>query len=155
MKKILTLGFLLKENTICLALKKRGFGEGYWNGFGGKLEEGETISEGIVREITEESGVHVTESDLEKVAINEFFFKDGKHLEVHIFFIRNWTGEPNETEEMRPQWFLYTEIPYENMWADDIHWLPRALAGEKLRGEVWFMEDGRSIEKMEWSPLEQ
>ncbi len=26
MKKIYTLGFLLKENAICLALKKRGFG---------------------------------------------------------------------------------------------------------------------------------
>lgn len=28
MKKILTLAFLLKEESICLAMKKRGFGEG-------------------------------------------------------------------------------------------------------------------------------
>lgn len=28
MRKVLTLAFLLKDNHICLAMKKRGFGEG-------------------------------------------------------------------------------------------------------------------------------
>ncbi len=28
MKKILTLAYLVRDNTICLAMKKRGFGEG-------------------------------------------------------------------------------------------------------------------------------
>ncbi len=150
MKKVLTLGFLLKENAICLALKKRGFGEGYWNGFGGKLEEGESIKSGMVREIKEESTVSVSETDLEKIVINEFFFKDGRHLEVHVFFIRTWKGEPTETEEMKPAWFSHTEIPYKKMWADDLHWLPRALQGEKLIGKVWFSDNDASIEKMEW-----
>ncbi len=154
MKKILTLGFLLKENAVCLAMKKRGFGEGYWNGYGGKLEEDETIESGIVREIKEESQVTVEETDLDKVAINEFFFKDGKHLEVHVFFIRTWKGEPVETEEMKPSWFLYTDIPYEKMWADDPHWLPRVLVGEKCIGKVWFNEDGKTIKKMEWKPAQ-
>ncbi len=87
--------------------------------------------------------------------MDEFFFKDGKHLEVHVFVIRGWEGEPVETEEMRPEWFSYSKIPYENMWADDIHWLPRVIAGEKLCGKIWFNEDGKSIEKMEWAPLGQ
>ncbi len=152
MKKILTLGYLLKENEICLAMKKRGFGEGNWNGYGGKLEEGETIEQATVREIQEESGVTVLESHLDKVAIVEFFFKDGKHLEVHTFFIRTWDGTPVETEEMRPEWFAFENIPYEKMWADDEYWFRRALKGEKLLGKVWFQDDGKSIEKMEWTP---
>ncbi|MCF7815950.1 MAG: 8-oxo-dGTP diphosphatase [Candidatus Pacebacteria bacterium] len=150
MKKILTLAYLISETQVCLAMKKRGFGEGNWNGYGGKLEDAETIENATVREIKEESGVDVHENDLKKVAIAEFFFKDGKHLAVHTFFIRSWEGEPAETEEMRPEWFAFNMIPYDKMWADDIHWFPRALQGEKLIGKVWFKEDGESIEKMEW-----
>jgi hypothetical protein len=36
------------------------------------------------------------------------------------------------------------------MWADDIHWLPRVLRGEKLRGTVYFNTDGATIKDMEW-----
>ena len=150
MKQILTLAYLVKEDLICLGLKKRGLGKGNWNGFGGKVESGEVIEVGAVRELREESGVIAIERDLERVAIIEFFFTNGTHLEVHTFFIRTWKGEPSETEEMRPKWFLHSELPFELMWADDPHWLPRALAGEKLIGKVWFKEDGKTIEKMEW-----
>lgn len=131
-------------------MEKRGFGEGYWNGYGGKLEEGENIEKGIIREINEEAGVLVSEFNLEKVAINNFFFEDGKHLEVHVFFVHVWEGEPVETEEMRPQWYAFDVIPYDLMWADDIHWLPRVLKGEKLRGAVHFNADGETIKDMEW-----
>lgn len=149
----LTLTYLCKENLVCLALKKRGFGEGNWNGYGGKLEGNESILQGAVREIEEESEVIVDVGDLEKVAVVEFIFEDGKHLEVHTFFTKKWNGEPQETEEMKPRWFLFEEIPYEKMWADDIHWLPRALNGEKLRGKVWFKSDGKSIKEMEWKSV--
>ena len=150
MKKILTLAYLVEKDRICLGMKKRGFGMGNWNGFGGKVEEGESVESAAVREIIEESHVVVAEKDLEKVAIVDFFFTNGNHLEVHTFFVRAWDSEPEETEEMNPQWFPFTEIPYKKMWADDPYWLPRALAGEKLKGSVWFKEDGRSIEKMGW-----
>lgn len=151
MKKTLTLAFLLEKERICLAMKKRGFGEGNWNGFGGKLEEGETIEAGVIREIEEESGVIVHEIDLEKIGVIEFIFKDGIHLVVHTYFAHTWEGNPIETEEMKPAWFTFEEIPYEKMWADDPYWLPRVLRGEKVSGKVWFSEDGKTIEHMEWS----
>lgn len=153
MKKVLTLAFLLKDNEICLAMKKRGFGEGNWNGYGGKVEEGESIRGAAVREINEESGVEVNERDLEEVALVDFIFEDGKHLLVHTYFTRVWQGDPVETEEMRPRWYTFDAIPYDLMWADDIHWLPRALNGEKLRGTVYFNSDGETIKDMEWTPL--
>ncbi|MEK7504190.1 MAG: hypothetical protein AAB550_01680 [Patescibacteria group bacterium] len=34
-----TLCFLVKDNQILLAMKKRGFGVGKWNGVGGKVNE--------------------------------------------------------------------------------------------------------------------
>lgn len=150
MKKVLTLAFLLTEEKICLALKKRGFGEDNWNGYGGKIEGDETIEESAIREIKEESEVIVLKEDLEKVGIIEFLYPNDMHLEVHTFFIRKWSGNPEETEEMKPEWFQFSDIPYEHMWADDPHWLPRVLQGEKLIGKVWFNEDGKTIKEMEW-----
>ena len=48
-KKILTLAFVREHGRILLGMKKRGFGEGRVNGFGGKVEKGESIAEGAKR----------------------------------------------------------------------------------------------------------
>ncbi len=154
MKKIHTLVYLVTEDSVCLGLKKRGFGEGNWNGYGGKLEAGESVADGSLRELNEESGVSASRNNLEQVAVVEFLFEDGKHLEVHTFFLRSWEGVPTETEEMKPKWFAFDEIPYEKMWADDAYWFPRALRGEKLRGKVWFDTTGKNIREMEWTNAE-
>ena len=49
--KLLTLVFALRPGEVLLGLKKRGFAEGWWNGFGGKVEPGETIPEGAKRSV--------------------------------------------------------------------------------------------------------
>ena len=43
LKKLFTLVLIRDSDRILLGLKKRGFGKGRWNGFGGKVETGETI----------------------------------------------------------------------------------------------------------------
>jgi 8-oxo-dGTP diphosphatase/2-hydroxy-dATP diphosphatase len=43
--KIFTLVFLKRNSSVLLGLKTRGLGEGLWNGFGGKVEENETVGE--------------------------------------------------------------------------------------------------------------
>ena len=63
-KKILTLVFLREDCRVLLGMKKRGFGAGKWNGFGGKIETGETITEAAVREVKEECGYIVNIEDL-------------------------------------------------------------------------------------------
>jgi len=47
--KILTLAFVRTQQQILLGFKKRGFGTGHWNGFGGKVETGETIEDAARR----------------------------------------------------------------------------------------------------------
>ena len=63
-KKLLTLVFLREGEKVLLGMKKRGFGEGKWNGFGGKVEAGETIIEAAAREVKEECGYIVQTQDL-------------------------------------------------------------------------------------------
>ena len=49
-RKALTLLFVRNNfNEILLGLKKRGFGEGKWNGFGGKVNPTETITDAAIR----------------------------------------------------------------------------------------------------------
>ena len=144
-----TLCLLVKENEICLAMKKRGFGIDKWNGYGGKIEAGETVERAAVREIKEEIGVEVDESNLQLAAKFIFYFpyKPEWDHNVVVFLIRKWQGEPIETEEMRPQWFGFDQIPFESMWPDDRIWLPEVLAGKKLEGEWYFAENGSDFEK--------
>ena len=51
---------MLQDSKILLTMKKRGFGVGFWNGFGGKVKEGETIEAVAIRETEEESGIVVS-----------------------------------------------------------------------------------------------
>ncbi len=44
-----TLVLVIEGNKILLGLKKRGFGVGWWNGFGGKINHDETIEEAAKR----------------------------------------------------------------------------------------------------------
>lgn len=48
---------------------------------------------------------------------------------------------------MKPQWYKYQEIPYDEMWIDDIYWLPKVLNGHKIEAEFHFNEDGSSFDK--------
>ena len=52
-RKLLTLVFIIEKDSILLGMKKRGFGAGWWNGFGGKVQQGETIEEAAKRSIKE------------------------------------------------------------------------------------------------------
>lgn len=131
--KELSLLFLRKDRSVLLAMKKRGFGEGRWNGVGGKVEPGETVEEAMIREACEE--INVTPTVFEKVGdihFDEFFKGESTILHVHIFTASQWDGEPTESEEMAPKWFSIDNVPYDSMWADDPYWLPQVLAGKKV-----------------------
>ncbi len=131
--KLLTLCMLREGNRLLLGMKKRGFGEGWYNGFGGKLENNESLEEAAFREMEEESGI-ITKT-VEKKGILYFDFIDSQeHLEVHVFQIKEYEGEPTESEEMKPEWFDVDKIPFDNMWPDDPYWLPLFLEGGFFKG---------------------
>jgi mutator protein MutT len=134
--KQVTLLFLRREGQLLLAMKKRGFGEGFWNGVGGKIEPGETIEQAVVRECREEIGV--TPQNIRAAGRLEFYVKGRpEHAHnIHIFSCTEWSGEPVETAEMRPQWFDLPAIPYDSMWPDDRLWLPHLIGNQPFTGNV-------------------
>ncbi len=143
--KTLTLCFPVKRDgegkiiEVCLAMKKRGFGVGRWNGTGGKVELGETIEQAAVRETYEE--IAITPTALHKAAKLIFnILEENLELEVHVYLCEAWTGDPYETEEMNPKWFHVSAVPYDDMWVDDKYWLPLVLEGSLITGEFIFSD---------------
>lgn len=137
--KICTLLFLRQDDTILLAMKKRGFGADRYNGVGGKVDSGETIEQALVRECQEE--IEVTPLAYTKVAELDFLQVEGNtpwRMYVHVYLCTEWQGTPKETEEMAPRWFTLGDIPYDSMWQDDIFWLPKVLEGKSLFGGFTF-----------------
>jgi 8-oxo-dGTP diphosphatase len=140
--------FIVKDQHVLLIRKKRGLGAGKINGPGGKLEPGETALQAAIRETQEEIGV--TPLHLEERGVLNFQFVDGYSLHCTVFMAQDYDGEPIETVEATPMWIPIDAIPYDDMWEDDRHWLPQAIAGEGF--DAWFVFDGEKMlnQRIEW-----
>lgn len=143
-----TLCYPINASRILLGLKKKGFGSGKFNGFGGKVKPGESVEEAAIRELFEESSIRAEKHLLKKVAEITFYFENKPEWDqvVHAFLIEEWDGNPKESDEMKPEWFSTDKIPYDKMWGDDPYWLPFVLKGKKFKGSFTFSEDGKVLE---------
>ena len=141
-KEFATLLFVVRNGQILLIRKKRGLGAGKINGPGGRIEPGETSLEAAVRETHEELGIVPVAPELRGEL--HFQFVDGYSLHCSVFVSTDCIGEPVETAEAVPLWTRLEAIPYDEMWADDIRWLPDLLAGRIVRGFFHF-EDERLL----------
>ena len=95
--KILTLLMVVQDGKVLLGYKKRGFGEGLWNGFGGKVEPGETPTEGA-RELREEACIDATDAT-ERGVVTFVYDDKPRPMQVHIFHASQFTGVPTETDK--------------------------------------------------------
>jgi 8-oxo-dGTP diphosphatase/2-hydroxy-dATP diphosphatase len=129
------------NGRLLLGLKKRGFGAGKLNGFGGKIEPGESILAAALREMREESGLRVEPPFAALVGHLSFDFEgSSERLSVHVFRApaAAAAGALTESDEMAPQWVPTSAVPYGRMWQDDVHWLPLLLAGKHFVGAFSF-----------------
>lgn len=145
-----TLCFVRDGSRVLLGLKKRGFGSGFFHGFGGKVEPDETVEEAARRELLEESGLQAVEMEHGGVFTCDYGH-DPLH-EVHVFRVMHVLGEPVETDEMQPQWFDVSAMPYDRMWPDVAVWFPWLLRGDAFRGSFTFA--GQSIVASSVEPAE-
>lgn len=135
-----TLSHLIKDRKILLGYKKTGFGKGNLLGIGGKVEQGETIEQAASRELEEEIKVKV--SKFVPMGYLDFYFPhvedESWNQKVHIFVVHDWVGEPEETEEIRPEWYDLDRLPIDKMWDDDRYWLQEMLDGKTIKREFLF-----------------
>jgi 8-oxo-dGTP diphosphatase len=146
-----TLMFIVDEATekVLLIRKKRGLGAGKINGPGGKIDPGETSEACAIRETQEELGV----TALNPMKHGELWFQfvDGLSLHVDVFRATHWDGSPIETDEAVPLWTALSELPFEEMWADDRYWLTEVLVEKKhFIGKFLFDTDTMLSQDVIW-----
>jgi 8-oxo-dGTP diphosphatase len=132
---------------VLLGHKKTGLGTGKIVGLGGHVEPGESAAEATVREVKEESGIRVTPGSLVAAAHLTFLFPahPSWDMDVEIFTTADWAGVAAESEEISPQWFPAAALPFDRMWQDAPRWLPRVLAGERLRATFTYADDNEAV----------
>jgi len=138
-----TLCYIIKDGNVLLIKKKRGIGSGKWNGPGGKIKDNETIIESAIREVQEEIGI--TPINPKIIGFNKFSFDDKPFMDVFIITANDYKGGLKETDEAKPKWFAITETPYNNMWSDDIHWMPLLFNKKNFVGVFDFNKETYKI----------
>lgn len=135
------------ERQVLLGYKKTGLGRGKIVGLGGHVEPGESPAEAAAREAKEESGIHVQAGDLRHAAHITFLFpvRPAWDMTVDVFTADEFSGEPAETNEIRPGWFGREALPLDRMWDDARQWLPRVLDGERLRATFTYAADCETV----------
>jgi len=147
-----TLCFVFRDNphpAILLGYKKRGFGQGKYDGFGGKLLVGETPAQAALRELHEESGLIANLIDLASRGRITFIFpyRPAWDQEVHLFEAQKWQGTPAESEEMRPEWFNLDDLPLDHMWDDSRFWIPYLLHGQPIQATFLLNQDNETVKE--------
>jgi 8-oxo-dGTP diphosphatase len=140
---------------VLLGYKKTGLGTGKIVALGGHIEERETAAQAAARETKEESGIAVAPDALVEAAQITFLFptRPAWDMEVAVFTSATWSGEPAETNEIRPQWFPVADLPLDRMWDDGKYWVARVLAGERLRATFSYQPDCETVAESAIAPL--
>mgnify|MGYP000462784015 FL=1 len=147
MVSIETLLYIIKDNKVLLILKKKGLGQGFYNGVGGKVEPNETIEQAMIRECKEEVGI--IPKNVRWMGLLEFYNDDRLYGYVYVFMTNEFEGTPVETDEAKPFWFDIKKVPYDKMWEDDRYWLPLVLDGKRILGRFWFEDNWKKLVRKE------
>jgi 8-oxo-dGTP diphosphatase len=132
---------------VLLGVKKLGFGAGKIVGLGGHVDPGESPAQATVREVAEESSIHVDPAWLREMGEVTFRFPARPEWDsvVSVFSADRFEGEAVESDEIAPQWFPFEDLPLTKMWDDARLWLSRVLAGERVIAEITFDEDCETV----------
>ncbi|MCU1476086.1 MAG: hypothetical protein JWQ64_779 [Subtercola sp.] len=135
------------RREVLLGRKRTGLGLGNIVGPGGKVEQGESPLEAIVREVREETGIRVAPADLREGGRLEYLFpfREAWSQNSSVFVGEVWEGEPSASEELSPHWFAVDDLPLDEMWDDARYWLPLVLAGQRVNAWFSFAADNQTV----------
>lgn len=155
--------FMLRQSgrQVLLAQKHKGseIAGLKWNGYGGKIEAGETPVQAAVRETLEETDgtVVIQEIDLQYGGVIVFYNSDqASDFRVHLFYCADvFTGQPPSTEVMiNPTWFDVNDLDKVDMMPADKLFLPVVLKDRMvIRGRVIFERGFKGVKEFSYEEI--
>ena len=119
------LALINEKNEVLISLRKnKKEYNGYWEYPGGKIEIGETLEQGLVREIREELNIAITNSCIAPIT----FAVDEEEMNETILFLyvcRKWDGSITSLLNQKVEWvkpidlFQY-QMPRSNLYLNSI-----------------------------------
>ena len=92
------------DNRVLIAKRPEGRSlAGLWEFPGGKVEEGETLEDALIRELDEELSVTVTKPCLAPLTFSTYDYPEF-HLLLALFICRRWEGSPVAKEAPEIKW---------------------------------------------------
>lgn len=139
-----TLCFLLNGDDVLMLHRRFPPNEGLWNGVGGHIEPGETVTEAVIREVAEETGYRIDHADFAGLMTWDGFEIPPGAIAMftawvpHRDFVTNHEGDlawqPREWACKAPE------------VVDNIHvFLPKILAGERQMHFHFSYREGKRI----------
>ena len=142
-----------RGKKILLGEKTNAFCSGRRVPCGGKPKEEESPPAAAKREAREEVGLTIPQKNFKKVALlTVYHFKKGNRtwntcVRITVFMVdwRKSYGKARAKEKSftNLKWHSWNKLP-QNMAAGDETWLPKILAGEKLKIILW-SENGQKL----------
>ena len=133
-----------EQSRILLAYHKNGEFEGVYTALLDNVNEQEEPHDAAVRIALELAGIHA--QDLTLRAVLKFSSPAYETVDEYEYHSCNYHGTPREGERVRPEWFAFDQIPYDQMPADDAIWYPPFLEGRLQLGSFHFAADQQTLE---------
>lgn len=145
--KLTTLCYIKKDGkTLMLhrVKKEHDIHEGKWNGLGGKMEQGESPEECVIREVKEESGLTLNSFQLRGI-LTFPLFSNNEDEYAFIYTASGFEGEPIDSPEGILEWVEDSRILNLNLWEGDrlfLEWLEqdKFFSGKLVYKEGKLME---------------
>ena len=122
-----TLCYIEKDNQVLMLHRTKKSidpNRGKWIGVGGKLEPNESPDECIIREVYEETGLHIQP---QLRGILTFILPKWENELTFLYTSNNFEGTLKECNEGQLQWIDRNKVLDLNLWEGDKHFLPKLL----------------------------
>lgn len=149
--KLGTLCYIEKDNKILLLhriKKEHDVHEGKWIGVGGKIDQGESPEECIIREVKEETGLIIKAPFLRGVMTFPKF-KDNEDWYVFLYTADNFTGDLIDCNEGILKWVDKEKVLKMPTWEGDLIFLKWVLEKRNFFSAKFVYENGKLVDHIE------
>ena len=119
------IGLINENNEVLISLRKnRGKYNNFWEFPGGKVEEGETVDNALVREVKEELSIDISSKCVAPLTF-AVDYHDTKQTILMLHICRKWQGNPISLLDQKLQWvrpinLVDYEMPKANVFLKSI-----------------------------------